>query len=487
MARYERAPSENGYDQGRAPSRGVYFYVPVLTATVLGLSSLAFYIHVHLIRGVVTQLFSSAYWGLLTFLWTICIWIKFINLSQAVREANNKHAWGGVSGKYIGLLSPGGVTNRSLLFPSSIIAGFCCFLAFLSFCGYLAARIPDKPAALFVALSILNIAIFHRLHTQAASLNTSIASAIRRKSGAVLYTIYLILMSIASLIAVFIHIGAATQGIGLAIDNVRFGTPPGVMVKLQDFPYSIHLYCTGQKLNASDPIIWLEHGLGGQGLDFSWVMANVSSYARVCMYDRPGLGWSDTGALPRTTRQFTSELQSLLKSANITDDLFMVGHSLAGLNIRSAQRQLDRNRVVGVVLIQSTGAQHVRGGGGYLANLFLSWNILTRNLERRELPRSCLFVDRIVRTQPLASQSSLNNPIPPNDETLGSLPYGLVVVTNGLNATNLERLSTNRVVARSDTADHIGILHQEKEVQLVHDVVARVWANMLAAKRARGE
>lgn len=44
-------------------------------------------------------------------------------------------------------------------------------------------------------------------------------------------------------------------------------------------------------------------------------------------------------------------MQGLLESAGIKDDLILVGHSMAGYNIRAAQRLLTSNRVVGVVLV----------------------------------------------------------------------------------------------------------------------------------------
>ncbi|KAJ3087313.1 hypothetical protein HK102_011369 [Quaeritorhiza haematococci] len=325
-------------------------YGPVGVATAVGLLSGVFYAYVVTNKSFVTTLYSSAYWGVLALMWMICIWIKFTNLHFAITNAHHKQS---DSEKHAPSLTSGLAGNKSLLFPALIVSGLCGLLSLLSFGGYLAARTPDKVAAIFVALNIINIAIFCWIHIQAASLNTTVASAIRKKKGALLYTLYIIIAAIASFFALLIHFGATIQAMGLAVDNVRFGTPPGVMVKLQDFPYSVHLFCTGRKLNASDPLIWIEHGLGGSMLDFSWVIANVSSYARVCSYDRPGLGWSDTGALPRTTPQFTKELQSLLRSADIKDDLFMVGHSMAGFNIRSAQRQLETNRVVGVVLYKN--------------------------------------------------------------------------------------------------------------------------------------
>src|SRR3989442_14962234 len=64
---------------------------------------------------------------------------------------------------------------------------------------------------------------------------------------------------------------------------------PGRLVDLGG--WRVHLNCTGQ-VRASQPTVILEAGAGGFSVDWSLVQPEVASFARVCSYDRAGLGWS---------------------------------------------------------------------------------------------------------------------------------------------------------------------------------------------------
>jgi pimeloyl-ACP methyl ester carboxylesterase len=46
------------------------------------------------------------------------------------------------------------------------------------------------------------------------------------------------------------------------------------------------------------------------------------------------MGWSDPGPLPRTPRQIADELHTLLTNAGVAGPYVLVGHSLAGKNVR---------------------------------------------------------------------------------------------------------------------------------------------------------
>jgi hypothetical protein len=122
----------------------------------------------------------------------------------------------------------------------------------------------------------------------------------------------LILQFIFGAIFAIIHILTAWQAVCLAHEAQNW-FPRGEMVSLasaaqieglgSDVDYSLHLHCIGEKKHEvcsflisyaqSHPIIWLEHGLGGQAMDFDHYQRNLSSMARVCAYDHAGLGWSE--------------------------------------------------------------------------------------------------------------------------------------------------------------------------------------------------
>jgi len=112
--------------------------------------------------------------------------------------------------------------------------------------------------------------------------------------------------------------------------------------------YQMHLYCSG----SGSPTVVLDAGLGGASLDWSLVQPSLAETSQVCSYDRAGMGWSDPGPQPRSPEQLAKELHVLLTNAGISPPYVLVGHSLAGKNVRMfAQEHPDE--VVGMVLVDA--------------------------------------------------------------------------------------------------------------------------------------
>ncbi len=57
----------------------------------------------------------------------------------------------------------------------------------------------------------------------------------------------------------------------------------------------------------------------------------VAESARICTYDRAGLGWSDPAPSGRTFQDMSADLTRVLKAAKIEPPYVVVGHSLGGL------------------------------------------------------------------------------------------------------------------------------------------------------------
>jgi hypothetical protein len=287
----------------------------VISAGILSISCFVFFCSIIAVGS--SGLYSAAYFALFTSLWIFPIALKF---------------WG---------FKPNGESNEVLpiyrIAPKAIFYFVCMISSFVSVLGYLFARGYDKPAAVFAATNLYCICVLAYLHWQD-----------RYKKSGIIYWVVAFIQFICGFIIFVLHITAAFQAVGLAIDN---SSGPGSRVFLNDFGYHLHYVCGGEKKRPQDPLIWFEHGLGGSSLDFSWVQKNVSSYAKWCAIDHGGLGWSDIPSFPRTTEQIVKELQSFLVAANITDDLFVVGHSMAGYNMRVAQRLLKSNKITGIVLV----------------------------------------------------------------------------------------------------------------------------------------
>jgi pimeloyl-ACP methyl ester carboxylesterase len=123
--------------------------------------------------------------------------------------------------------------------------------------------------------------------------------------------------------------------------------PPGQLVDVGG--YRLHINCTG----SGSPTVVIEAGLGDWSTTWAaHVQPEVAKTTRVCTYDRAGMGWSETGPLPRDAAQNAKELRTLLQNANIPGPYVMVGHSLGGLIARVFAHDYSAE-VVGVVLIES--------------------------------------------------------------------------------------------------------------------------------------
>lgn len=114
--------------------------------------------------------------------------------------------------------------------------------------------------------------------------------------------------------------------------------------------YRLHIDCQGN----GAPTVVMEAGLTEPSLMWALVQPQVSATTRVCVYDRAGLGWSDTSPKPRTAEIMVEELHTLLQNANIAGPYVMVGHSTGGMLVRLYAHSYPAE-VVGMVLVD---AQH---------------------------------------------------------------------------------------------------------------------------------
>lgn len=128
--------------------------------------------------------------------------------------------------------------------------------------------------------------------------------------------------------------------------DARAYPPPGQMVDVGG--YRLHIQCVGD----GGPTVVLDAGLGGTSLDWSLVQTELGQTTRVCAFDRAGLGWSESGPEPRTSGQNAQELHALLINAGIEGPYVLVGHSLAGKNVRMFALQYP-DLVAGIVLVDA--------------------------------------------------------------------------------------------------------------------------------------
>lgn len=127
--------------------------------------------------------------------------------------------------------------------------------------------------------------------------------------------------------------------------------------------YQLWLSCTG----SGSPTVVFDAGLGSGGGSWSGVQPTIAQTTRACVYDRAGIGQSESrpGARVSTVGGRSDELMRLLAAAEIDGPLVLVGHSYGGMVAQlTAHRHPDR--VVGVVLVDSASRPEMEGA--WLAN-----------------------------------------------------------------------------------------------------------------------
>ena len=156
-----------------------------------------------------------------------------------------------------------------------------------------------------------------------------------------------VFIGLTGLILVLLLAGVVFQFVATKIDEYRY---PALGEMVEAGGYSLHLYCTGEEGGA--PTVVMDSGLGGTVLDWQLVQPEVAEFARVCTYDRGGMGWSAPGDQPRTSQQIVKELHTLLGNAGVQGPYVLVGHSFGGTNMQVYASQYP-DEVAGMMLVDS--------------------------------------------------------------------------------------------------------------------------------------
>src|SRR6185312_523706 len=136
--------------------------------------------------------------------------------------------------------------------------------------------------------------------------------------------------------------GIIYQTLGLRSDQRRFPAP-GRLIDVGG--HRLHLYEKG-----SGACVVLESGISASSLNWRAVQNEAARFARVCSYDRSGLGWSDLCDQPCTPIALAVQLHALLQAAHVPAPYILVGHSFGGLIVRAFATEF-RNESAGLVLV----------------------------------------------------------------------------------------------------------------------------------------
>lgn len=127
---------------------------------------------------------------------------------------------------------------------------------------------------------------------------------------------------------------------------------PGALIDVGG--YRMHIACEGY----GTPTVLVDVGLGGNSLEWRFVVDEVRKFTRVCFYDRAGYGHSDMGPRPRTSSRISDELYLLAESLELDRPYLLVGHSFGGFNMQLFARRYPY-LVAGLVLVDSSHPEQV--------------------------------------------------------------------------------------------------------------------------------
>lgn len=115
--------------------------------------------------------------------------------------------------------------------------------------------------------------------------------------------------------------------------------------------YKLYINCEG-KARRRDPVVVMDAGAGNSSESWLGIQPKVAEFARVCIYDRAGLGNSDPSTHTQTHMQIALDIHNLLARAGVPGPLVLVGHSMGGINVRMFASLYPKD-VAGMVLVDS--------------------------------------------------------------------------------------------------------------------------------------
>ena len=125
--------------------------------------------------------------------------------------------------------------------------------------------------------------------------------------------------------------------------------------------HAMRISCIG----SGSPTVVLEPGLGESGAMMAgWIQPAVATSTRVCVYDRPGRGWSQSPAHPQDAVANAADLHALLARAEVDGPYVLVGHSSGGAYVKVFAAQYP-DEVAGMVLLDAQPSEAMTRLPGY--------------------------------------------------------------------------------------------------------------------------
>ena len=121
--------------------------------------------------------------------------------------------------------------------------------------------------------------------------------------------------------------------------------------------HRLFLNCEGA---SPGPTVILIAGAGGSTATWDKIQPQISKFAKVCSYDRAGLGRSDpvSSTQPQSATQIVNDLSVLLRVGHVKSPYVLVGHSIGGIYARMFDEQYD-SEVAGMILLDSSHEEQI--------------------------------------------------------------------------------------------------------------------------------
>jgi len=139
--------------------------------------------------------------------------------------------------------------------------------------------------------------------------------------------------------------GAVYEQLGAWQDRRRF---PQIGHSVDIGGRSLNVYCSGE----GNPTVVLSSGGSLPGFSWRLIQPAIARVTSACWYDRPGLGWSDSGPDTQSSYSIATDLHRLLQMIGRPPPYVLVGHSIGGFEARAYFRSYP-DEVAGMVFVDA--------------------------------------------------------------------------------------------------------------------------------------
>lgn len=159
-------------------------------------------------------------------------------------------------------------------------------------------------------------------------------------------------LGLAALLIIFTVCGALALEAAARRQDARAYPPPGRLIEVNG--RRLHVRCIGQ---GGPTVVMISGGATLSALSYP-LQDRIAAFARVCSYDRPGLGWSDPAAAGQGFDAHAHDLAALLAAIGEDGPYLLVAESYGGLIARAFARA-HPNQVAALILVDAAEEAHV--------------------------------------------------------------------------------------------------------------------------------